>query len=323
MASVAIGVRGSALGIALLAVPSIARAAPCDGDFGTGTTNACPTSASPYCDVGGTCRTCTGNGDCASRPARPICNVSTGACGVECFSDVDCAAGHFCPVSGQPCIAKLPNGGAIPSAMGACSVANGFRACISGVCESDQLCGLKKGTACTSDAQCRIGVCFAADRKCGVPDGEACADPSQCRSGHCNAGRCTACSRDADCGGLDSGKVCAETTFACTDGCRGTIGNHCPAGLQCTSSDTSIGACVRFDAGADASSDGAATADAGDGGADGASSEDAGAELAWDRGTMGGNGLDCRSARAGAGGGAAVLLAFGAVLAGLVRRLRR
>ncbi|MFO0547414.1 MAG: MopE-related protein [Polyangiaceae bacterium] len=54
------------------------------------------------------------------------------------------------------------------------------------------------------------------------------------------------CDTDADCGGLDSGRVCNETHH-CVDGCRGEDGNGCPSGEECSSDDASIGVCEESD----------------------------------------------------------------------------
>ncbi len=54
---------------------------------------------------------------------------------------------------------------------------------------------------------------------------------------------CVACLQDSDCGATNSGKVC-DPTDTCIDGCRGTGGNGCPAGDECTSTDNSIGKCI-------------------------------------------------------------------------------
>src|SRR4029079_486955 len=50
------------------------------------------------------------------------------------------------------------------------------------------------------------------------------------------------CTKDADCGASDSGVVCASDT--CVLGCRGTGGNGCPMGKQCSSLDAAVGVCM-------------------------------------------------------------------------------
>ncbi len=51
------------------------------------------------------------------------------------------------------------------------------------------------------------------------------------------------CVEDADCGNATSGKVCDAGTGTCVDGCRGTDGNGCPVGQECSSTDDTIGTC--------------------------------------------------------------------------------
>nr|AYM52573.1 cell surface protein [Aetherobacter rufus] len=51
------------------------------------------------------------------------------------------------------------------------------------------------------------------------------------------------CTKDADCGGAKSGKVCDATKLTCGDGCRDKDGNGCPSGKVCTSTDATIGQC--------------------------------------------------------------------------------
>jgi hypothetical protein len=82
-------------------------------------------------------------------------------CGPACVTDPDCGAGSICHDGTTPkaCIPKVANGAAIPAGgalAGMCSVANGTRACVSGVCEtSDNLCGYKLGSTCTKTSECR------------------------------------------------------------------------------------------------------------------------------------------------------------------------
>jgi MYXO-CTERM domain-containing protein len=50
------------------------------------------------------------------------------------------------------------------------------------------------------------------------------------------------CYADAECGITTSGFVC-DATHVCIAGCRGTNGNGCPDGQQCSSSNETIGTC--------------------------------------------------------------------------------
>lgn len=54
---------------------------------------------------------------------------------------------------------------------------------------------------------------------------------------------CVQCLADSDCGGTESGLVCDVASETCMPGCRGTNGNGCAAGLHCSSTDDTVGAC--------------------------------------------------------------------------------
>jgi hypothetical protein len=49
------------------------------------------------------------------------------------------------------------------------------------------------------------------------------------------------CDTDDDCGGPQSGRICESNV--CTDGCRGSDGNGCPNGLECSSTSAAPGTC--------------------------------------------------------------------------------
>lgn len=230
---------------------------PCNGDNATAATQACPTTADPYCVSAGanvgSCGKCAADADCTTGVghAGPTCNLVTGACGASCTLDTDCAATEWCAAG--ICAAKTANGQPLPATApinGTCSVANGTRACLSGVCDvGDNLCGLKNGSSCgppTTDAKCRSGSCFPGDNKCGAPAGQPCVDQNDCRSLVCPpTNKCGECQDDAACGTTTSGKVCDDLAKTCGAGCRGSGGNGCPAGMLCTSTNTTIGKCVQ------------------------------------------------------------------------------
>jgi uncharacterized repeat protein (TIGR01451 family) len=74
----------------------------------------------------------------------------------------------------------------------------------------------------------------------------------------CNqsVGQCVAtCSLDSECGTPTSGRICSGTPSICTNGCRGTAGNGCPATQMCTSSTAAAGTCVALDTDGDGVSD--------------------------------------------------------------------
>lgn len=231
---------------------TVNQCAACDGDNGQGTPLACPTAASPYCFGTGACGKCTTNNDCIGHPGGSQCNPVSGACGTTCAGDGDCnTATQWCAAG--VCTAKTENGQPLPSTApiaGDCTVANGARVCVSGVCElGDDKCGLANNSPCgppTTNAKCRSGICFAGDNKCGLPTGQTCAVAADCRSNVCPpTGKCGDCSTDTNCGAATSGRVCDDLAKTCGDGCRGTGGNGCPAGKICTSKTNAIGKCVQ------------------------------------------------------------------------------
>ena len=108
--------------------------------------------------------------------------------------------------------------------------------------------------ACTKDADCgdaKSGkVCDPASETCvdgcHTP-GNGCPDGQQCTSSNSTIGQCedipvTTCTKDADCGDANSGKVCNLETKTCVDGCH-TPGNGCPDGEVCSSLTETIGVC--------------------------------------------------------------------------------
>jgi hypothetical protein len=228
--------------------------AACNGDNGTAATQACPTSANPYCNLTGggvgSCGKCATVADCAVGHAGLTCTAS-GACANVCTTDAMCAPNGFC-TDALVCVAKAANGQLLPSAApvnATCTVANGARACTSGVCDTvDNLCGLPNGSTCGPppvNAECRSGICSAADNKCGAATGDPCVAQTDCRSLICPpSNKCGNCATDTACGTTTSGKVCDDLAKLCENGCRGTGGNGCAAGLHCTSTDATIGKCV-------------------------------------------------------------------------------
>jgi hypothetical protein len=201
----------------------------CNGDDGTATSRACP-AASPTCSSTG-CRPCTANSDCTFAGAThtgAVCNTVSGRC-IQCGIDADCPGGGTQWCNASLCVAKIANGLALP---GTCA-ALGARACLSGVCESDNLCGYANAPAstnpCSGDAgKCRSGKCDPTDNRCGLTNGQgACAAASaanDCRSGACDAssakcgsGNGTACTLASQCASLS----CVDTV-CCNSACSGS-----------------------------------------------------------------------------------------------------
>jgi hypothetical protein len=119
-----------------------------------------------------------------------------------------------------------------------------------------------------------------------------------CRSGVCSAeGTCT-CKEDTHCGDASSGRVCDAAKGACVEGCRGSGGNGCPSGLQCSSTTADVGECKQPGAGP-------------------------GPKTPND-GTVEGSGvLTCGASRRGASGEPVTLLFLAALAGHLLRRRQR
>jgi MYXO-CTERM domain-containing protein len=302
---------------------------PCNGDFASGTTQACQLLGNPHCfqsagpsgETVGECGKCQSDADCtADTHNGPKCNVVAGVCGTACNSDTDCKATEWC---GQNvCIPKTPNAQpvtSVPPFVGERTDVSGPRTCIASVCEpSDDLCGLKNGSPCdeTKSTQCRSNICFAKDDRCGLPAGEPCTGNGQCRSEECKNGVCTGCDDDTDC---PLGQICDGNTKQCIAGCRPSAadggadgGAHglCPdpANQDCVPRDGApdVGDCVPKHG-----------ADAGDG--DGGTGGDAGDTFG--AGLVEGGGCSCRTTVAAASPPFALFAA--AVAAFLAARRRR
>ncbi len=190
-----------------------------------------------YADGDGPCTTATGTTVCRSTAcsANGTCEPAGG-----CNVDADCPAADYCDVS--TCVAKAANGSPVPTApghqpplTGTCNGPAALAACASGVCDTDNSCGLANSdgpcTAPTGGVVCRSGVCDT-DGKCGYADGDGpCTTGSGatvCRSTSCaatgpNQGTCVACTTDAACSGATP--ACSATTNTCVQCTAGAAGN--------------------------------------------------------------------------------------------------
>lgn len=133
-------------------------------------------------------------------------------------------------------------------------------------CSDDSQCSDPAKPACQPDGTC--GECSETNKQKFTTDEPACntytgncapctpgddGDASKCvndpngpvcRVGQTNETFC-GCETDPDCGTPTSGRVCDTVdSQTCIDGCRGTDGNGCPNGMECTSKDSSIGQCI-------------------------------------------------------------------------------
>jgi MYXO-CTERM domain-containing protein len=129
-------------------------------------TSAC-TGATPVCDpITLNCVACLNDASCAA----PTPRCTAGRICAECVTDAHCGTGNWCNDLGaaNACAVRAPNGAAVPG--GTCTVPLGARACATGKCDADNLCGWATGTpgcaANTSAPECRTGMC-ASDGTCG------------------------------------------------------------------------------------------------------------------------------------------------------------
>src|SRR5260370_36713911 len=75
-----------------------------------------------------------------------MCKPASGACGNVGFADADCSGMQWC--SRNTCTPKVANGQPLPNVApisGMCTMANGMRVCLSGVCDTDNNCGYANG----------------------------------------------------------------------------------------------------------------------------------------------------------------------------------
>ncbi len=234
----------------------------CNGDNGTSATQACPSSAAPYCNGDGSCGVCTTDAQCVGH-AGPFCNTATGACGATCFTDAECGAGNWCDNLSGPgiCQPQTSNGQPVPG--GTCTSTLGARACLSSVCDTkDNDCGYANGDGpctggdgtlvcrsticatdiglceqCTSASTCAAAtpVCDATTFRCVVCNGDngmSVSDPCPSSTAPtCTAGQCGKCTSDAQCGAGHAGNFCNTTTGTCGSSC--TTDAQCGAGNWC------------------------------------------------------------------------------------------
>ncbi len=192
---------------------------------------------------------CDADAEC--KGDKPHCDPVTHTCG-GCTGDADCK---------DPKNPACEPGGAC----GQCSKSNDTL-CINDTPACDTMSGL-----CVL---CTLGAMGDATKCKMDPNGPICVAGMN-DSVHCG------CTKDGDCGGPNSGKVCDSVPQLCIDGCRGTDGNRCPDGLVCSSVDNTIGTCGPKVEGTSSSTSGVGGAGDGSGGGTG------GGVLQGDKGSCG------------------------------------
>lgn len=204
--------------------------------------------ASGVCDTDNKCGFANGDGPCTAANGATLCR--SGVCSVNllcmpaggCNVDADCTGGTWCDMEAHTCKPKLANGAILPTddfhtspvLNGACTAAAAALVCLSGVCDTDNKCGLMNGdgacTAINGPVVCRSGVCDT-DGLCGLLNGHGTCTVANgavvCRAGVCDIdglcglddghGPCTAADKSVVC---RSGDCSQNGTCMPLDGCN-------------------------------------------------------------------------------------------------------
>jgi hypothetical protein len=188
-------------------LPIVKLPALCNGDFGSGASDACP-AGKGVCAQSGRCISSCDENVCAlgAAHAGPACDVvgfavadeasarhQDARCGIACDAEASaCPGGTFCDTgigqSGGVCIKPLPSGTVFglsnAQTFASCSGA-GAIACTTGKAfglnethdfQGWCVCGSPPGAACTNDSECSDLRCNT-DKKCGGRAGDVCAPP--------------------------------------------------------------------------------------------------------------------------------------------------
>ncbi|MFO0666614.1 MAG: dickkopf-related protein [Polyangiaceae bacterium] len=316
--------------------------AACDGDNSGATALKCPDGAKPACQAGagnpllGTCTVCSGTNETLCTGTTPRCDTAVGTCagcngglGVAgatrackgatapvCKNDGSCIAANAdfgfagataaCPTSANP----------YQKADGSCGKCTTNADC-TGATHTGPICNATTGacgTTCATNADCTATqFCDATGKTCVAKRdaGGSCTAANQCLSNSCSSGKCDkACTTNADC---TASQFCdtAGTPKVCKN--KSSDGAACTAAEQCASGKCTNGKCGGT-ATTDAGSSGSTSGGPGDAGTSGSNGEEGGS---------GGCSTSGRGTNDGAATGAGVLVAFGAMIAGLRRKRDR
>jgi MYXO-CTERM domain-containing protein len=273
---------------------------------------------------------CSEDADCSD--PTPICNtdLDPNQC-VGCVDDDDCGPlTPTCEQEGFSCVC----------------IASGDEVCdgVDNDCNGEADEGFNVGDACSAgegecaaDGQiaCNDDGEAACDATPGEPGVEVCDEQDNDCDGEID-NACVACVEDSDCGADDSGMVCDDGGM-CIDGCRGTGGNGCPDGQECTSQDDSIGMCVPAgdtDSGAsnsdsdstptesNSNSDSTPTESNSDADSESESNSDADSNSDSNSGGIDDEGFGCECGAQGGAGGGWLLLGLAGLTLGTRRRRR-
>lgn len=253
-----------------------------DSDCGPANGGAVCDTSTHTCQAG--CRAVSGSG-CAGNLVCTSTANEIGSC-VGCLTDANCGdlkSGIVCDVSTRQCTVgcRGSEGNGCSGDLVCTSADNKIGTCAA--CVTDSNCGgAKSGVFCNSETlSCQVG-CHSGGNGCSVN--------LVCSTLDGTAGKCAGCGSDADCGPAHSGIVCNLDTTTCIAGCRGSDGNGCAAGFECSSADDSVGNCV-VSAPVSEASDGGAGGESGEVTANGGTGAHAGtvAEGVAGSGAAGGN----------------------------------
>jgi MYXO-CTERM domain-containing protein len=198
---------------------------------------------SGVCDGDNRCGLADGSGMCSAATGPVVCR--SGMCSTNatcepaggCNVDADCTAPLWCDESTHTCTPQVANGGALPidgphmnpTLDGTCNAGAGLLVCVSGVCDTDELCGLAYGhpgcTVATGPTVCRLGVCSPTAMVC-IPGG--------------------GCAADADCAATD---YCDTPSFMCVPKVANgqpipTVAGHSPILVGLCSTPAALSACA-------------------------------------------------------------------------------
>jgi uncharacterized repeat protein (TIGR01451 family) len=200
---------------------------PCNGDFGSGASAACPTASAPACEPSGACGQCSATDLNLCTGTTPTCNTTTFTC-AACNGDNGSGSTRACPSPSDP--ACEPTG-----ACGQCSAT-----------DHDLCVGTTPACDTTTDlcAACNGNNGSGASRQCPTAAEPACEPTGAC-------GQCSA-SDQILCAGTTP--ICNTALGVCA-GCNGDFGSGasraCPTGSapacepsgacgQCSATDHSL-----------------------------------------------------------------------------------
>lgn len=229
------------------------------------TSRECTDPARPVCDPSAhACRPCNAAvaGEC-TEDGLTICaglGPNAGRC-VQCTTNANCTS-RVCDFTTNRCVGCTTNGDCAGSTPICDRTAHTCRACAAGDCADATPACATAGRSAGRCVECttaetracggRLPVCDDAMNRCVActpgPSAAACAtsaDGTACVADADGSLRC-GCARDADCGAMDSGRICDPSSRRCRAGCwPGDGHNGCPVGQSCSSDDpTRPGVCA-------------------------------------------------------------------------------